>query len=139
MVPAYFVELDELPITANGKVDRNRLPAPTVETTDSYVAPQTTQEEVLCGIVAEVLEQPRVGVDDNFFDLGGHSLLATLVVSRVRAMFGVELPLQALFKGEEVVVDARIKAQKPALQKVRYNPKQPKERTVVGEPATRPA
>jgi amino acid adenylation domain-containing protein len=98
MVPAHFVEIVEIPITANGKVDRNALPAPALETEDSYVAPQTTQEEVLCGIMAEVLEQPRVGIDDNFFDLGGHSLLATLVVSRVRAMFGVELPLQALFE-----------------------------------------
>jgi amino acid adenylation domain-containing protein len=98
MVPAHFVEIAGLPVTANGKVDRNALPAPTLETEDSYVAPQTSQEEVLCGIVAEVLEQPRVGIDDNFFDMGGHSLLATLVISRVRAMFGVELPLQALFE-----------------------------------------
>ena len=98
MVPSHFVELSELPLTVNGKVDRNALPAPNAGSDVSYAAPQTAQEGLLCDIVAEVLEQPRVGLDDNFFDLGGHSLLAVLVISRVRAVFGVEVPVRALFE-----------------------------------------
>ncbi|MBW3570023.1 MAG: amino acid adenylation domain-containing protein, partial [Gemmatimonadetes bacterium] len=100
MVPAAFVALDALPLNANGKVDRRALPVPDFAAAEeAYVAPRTLVEEVLAAIWAEVLRVDRVGVDDDFFASGGHSLLATRVVSRVRDVFGVELPLRALFEG----------------------------------------
>jgi amino acid adenylation domain-containing protein len=105
MVPASFVVLEALPLTATGKVDRNALPEPEQvrpELAQVYVAPQTAVEEVLCGIFSEVLQVGPVGVRDSFFELGGHSLLATQISSRVRLAFQVELPLRRLFEAPTV-------------------------------------
>ncbi|AUB41615.1 Glutamate-1-semialdehyde aminotransferase [Nostoc flagelliforme CCNUN1] len=100
MIPASFVILKALPLTANGKLDRNALPAPeeVVSRETTFIAPRTPVEEVLAGIWAQLLGIPQVSIDDNFFDLGGHSLLATQVISRIRTTFGVEIPLPQLFE-----------------------------------------
>ncbi|MEU4895147.1 amino acid adenylation domain-containing protein [Streptomyces sp. NPDC044780] len=98
MVPAAVVPLDALPLSANGKVDRAALPPAPVPEGDSYVPPRDAEETRLCALFAELLDLPRVGRYDDFFALGGHSLLATRLVARVRAAFGVALPLRVLFE-----------------------------------------
>ncbi|MFD6293001.1 amino acid adenylation domain-containing protein, partial [Streptomyces sp. NPDC060205] len=99
MVPSVFVELSELPLTANGKLNHAALPVPdsVLQDQSGFVAPRTEVEQILAEVWAQVLGIDEIGADDNFFELGGHSLLATQVISRIREVFGVEVLLSALF------------------------------------------
>jgi amino acid adenylation domain-containing protein len=105
MMPAVFVRLDRIPVTANGKLDKAALPAPTEHNQllrDSYVAPRNELEEIVDGIVGPILGLKRVSIQDNFFLLGGHSLMGAQVIARVRDIFGVELSLRNLFESPTV-------------------------------------
>ncbi|MGB2960773.1 MAG: amino acid adenylation domain-containing protein, partial [Bacteroidota bacterium] len=103
MVPSAFVEMDEIPLTPNGKVDRRALPIPELGVTAAKEsAPRTPVEEILVEIWSEVLSVDHVGVEDSFFDLGGHSLLATRLMSRLRRAFEIEVPLRTLFENPTV-------------------------------------
>jgi amino acid adenylation domain-containing protein/thioester reductase-like protein/FkbM family methyltransferase len=98
MVPNAIVILEALPLTPNGKIDKSALPAPEYsQLSDKYIAPRTPTEELLAQIWAQVLKVELLGIHDNFFTLGGHSLLATQLVSRIRNIFKVELPLREFF------------------------------------------
>jgi amino acid adenylation domain-containing protein len=105
MVPSAFVMLEKIPLSANGKIDRKALPAPDMgESTQmrDYVAPRNQTQSQLAGLWAEVLKLERVGIDDNFFESGGHSLTATQLISRIRGLLGVDVPLQSLFRAPTV-------------------------------------
>ena len=100
MVPSSLTLLEQLPLTANGKLDRKALPAPAWEEQSeaSFVAPRTPTEVRIAEAWRDVLGVDRVGADDNFFHIGGHSLLGARVVTKVREEFAIELSVRALFK-----------------------------------------
>jgi amino acid adenylation domain-containing protein len=105
MVPAAFVVLPALPLTGSGKIDYRALPEPDWGAAPGQVpaAPRTPVEARLAAIVAELLGLPApAGVSDNFFALGGHSLTATRLMARIRAVYGVDLPIRALFSDPTV-------------------------------------
>jgi amino acid adenylation domain-containing protein/thioester reductase-like protein len=101
MIPASFVLMNRLPLTVNGKVDRQQLPAPHYTPTigaENFVAPRTPLEQDIADIYAQVLNIPKVSVRDSFFEIGGNSLLATQLIARVRLVCRQELPIRCLFE-----------------------------------------
>ena len=116
MIPAAFVVMDSLPLTASGKVDRGRLPTPDWELgmqTD-FVAPRSPVEKKLGELWGKVLGLKQVGIYNNFFELGGHSLLATRFMSRLNAALALDLPLSALFDQPTIEELAPVVTQKLA-------------------------
>jgi amino acid adenylation domain-containing protein len=115
MIPSAFVVLGSLPLSPNGKLDRNALP----DAADSHVpvgrGPRDHREEVLCGVFAELLGREPIGIDDNFFTLGGHSLLVTKLVNRVRSDLGAEVTVKTVFQAPTVAeLGARLSDAGPA-------------------------
>jgi acyl carrier protein len=105
MIPNAFVFLEKFPLTPNGKLDRRSLPSPggtRPESELAYVAPGTEMERKIASIWQEVLHLEKVGIHDNFFELGGHSLLATQVVSRIREILHLEVPLKRFFESPSI-------------------------------------
>ncbi len=104
MIPAAFMRLESIPLTPNGKVDRNALPQPEFmrHTSTLYVAPGTRTEEELAKIWQELLGLSQVGIHDNFFQSGGHSLLAVRLLSRIHDRLGVDLSLASIFQSPTI-------------------------------------
>ncbi|TFV58414.1 amino acid adenylation domain-containing protein [Mycobacterium sp. PS03-16] len=98
MVPAGYVVLDEIPITAHGKIDRAALPHPEIASVTAFRDPVTDTERQVAGLFAELLGRDRIGADDSFFELGGHSLLATKLVAAVRSRVGVDIGVREIFE-----------------------------------------
>ena len=115
MVPHVVLPLKTIPLTANGKVDRTRLPLPEPVTDRIEArAPRNQTEALLTGIFEQVLHRDRVGVDDNFFELGGHSLLAAQITGRIRDCFGIQVPMVALFRNPTPAALAAVVAERKA-------------------------
>jgi tyrocidine synthetase-3 len=100
MVPGYFVQLDEMPITPNGKIDKFGLSNMDIKflEEDNYLPPRNEVEEKLIAIWQEVLERPRIGINQDFFEIGGHSLLVVKASSRIQETFALNIPINALFQ-----------------------------------------
>lgn len=113
MVPARLLALPRWPLNAHGKIDAAALPEPDGRGTDTaYEAPGTPLEERLAALCAELLGVERLGRHDSFFELGGHSLLALRAISRIRAEFGVRVPIGQFFKAPDLASLAELVARK---------------------------
>ncbi len=100
MIPAYFVQIEKIPLTPNGKIDRKALPLPEIQPGSEYATPTEPEEIKLAALWAEVLnvEQSSIGIDDNFFELGGHSLKGAVLAAKVHRDLNVRISLEKIFK-----------------------------------------
>lgn len=104
MIPSYFIRLDSMPLSANGKIDRNRLPEPIGEISSAreYVEPETETEKQMAAIWSELLEIEKVGKYDDFFEFGGHSLKAVSLATKIHKVFQIELSLAQIFESSSL-------------------------------------
>lgn len=100
MIPSFFMEIDAIPLTPNGKVDRKALPEPVLQqrVVAELTLPRTSLETEVAEIWRDVLGIEQISMYDDFFELGGHSLKAAVLVSRIQAKFHVEMPLSVVFE-----------------------------------------
>jgi acyl carrier protein len=106
MIPSLFTELAALPLTPTGKLDHAALPSPEgaqLRSASGYTEPSTPTEVRLARVWAAILNQDHIGIHDNFFDLGGHSLLAIQMISRIREVCGVDIPIATVFDKPTIV------------------------------------
>jgi acyl carrier protein len=109
MIPPYFVQIEKIPLTPNGKVDRKSLPGPdkSLAVTTGYVPPSNEIEKQLAALWKELLNVKKIGIKDNFFELGGHSLLAMNMVLRIQTCFAIEIPLGEIFDNPSIAQIAK--------------------------------
>jgi len=103
MLPAYFIPLEEMPLTPNGKIDRKALPAPDLSRSHlgaggTFVAPGTDREKIIANIWKEILHVEEIGLHDNFFDLGANSLHVVQLNWKLKEIFGKEIPIELMFR-----------------------------------------
>jgi natural product biosynthesis luciferase-like monooxygenase protein len=137
MIPAVFMRLDSLPLTANGKVDRRALPPPDPSNNskaNTFVPPSTQTEKALARIWSEVLGHKEIGASDNFFELGGHSLLIMQVIGRVREAFQVDLRIRSLFDSP-TLAEFAVAIEEGLLRDVHELPEKEAVRLTQGQPA----
>ncbi|MEE1281150.1 MAG: amino acid adenylation domain-containing protein, partial [Acutalibacteraceae bacterium] len=97
MIPSYMMQIEAIPVTTNGKLNKRALPEIDAKTTKEYIAPRTETEKVICEVFVEILGAEKVGINDSFFELGGHSLRATRLVNSIEAKLGVKIALKDVF------------------------------------------
>lgn len=109
MIPSYFVRIDQVPLTSNGKIDKKSLPRPDLEGTSTFVSPGNQIEVKLAEIWGEVLgvDPIEISVDRSFFELGGHSLRATVLSNKIHMSLEVELPVKEIFRFQSIIQQAR--------------------------------
>jgi acyl carrier protein len=103
MLPGHFVQIEALPLTSSGKIDKGKLPAPDVSLLKfEYMAPESETEKKVTKIWQEILGIEKISVNDNFFAIGGHSLKAIRVVSRIHQEFGIKIDVKNLFSDSTI-------------------------------------
>ncbi|URZ15357.1 non-ribosomal peptide synthetase [Clostridium felsineum] len=102
MIPAYIMQIENIPVTPNGKLDKKALPKIEAKSEKEYIAPRNDIEKEIVEVFEEILGIEKVGIKDDFFELGGHSLRATRVINRIEAVTGVRLPLKSIFENPTV-------------------------------------
>ncbi|MEC2157471.1 amino acid adenylation domain-containing protein, partial [Bacillus velezensis] len=126
MIPSYFKQMENMPLTVNGKIDRRALPRPDISqmSETKYEAPTNETEKKLSEIWEAVLGRERVGIDENFFETGGHSLKASMLISRIRKTFGTDIKVKELFEQPTIkqlsrLIQKRDKQNYPVISKAR--------------------
>ncbi|MEH7153111.1 amino acid adenylation domain-containing protein [Bacillus thuringiensis] len=107
MIPAFMIQIDEFPITINGKLDKTRLPEPDMLESLNYVPPSNKTEQAIVDVFGEILGISPVGIEDSFFELGGHSLKATAAINAIEKKTGIRLPVKDIFSSPTPVMLAR--------------------------------